>query len=400
MEDEVMEAAVRNTSASAAAATEEDRAGRDYDYANRLPPATAADAARSAAESHADAEASRKVALFVSPRIVDTSPRSSTTTSSNPTSIPIPPSVQLTKANSRLEHENALLRSELMAFKKMNDLEREDNLDALGGAADTLQSQALELETKMKVAAERIAAAAERDQKEQGRLVEGLVQQYGRVVIEMCQRVSQSKSTSSLNSNMHQDRDNSMFATTSRGPLGTMVVPVELENYLTSLGSGLGDLPDGAAGRSLLRRDNEERNMDRRTAVLAAAFLDPLLAGSTRGRAAMSTLKTKLGSVGIAPGLMSQKWRGDKNAVSSLFDRLEAKLVVEHGIQETQAAQLAEMEGRAGTGAGANNDEVERVAHMARLNSASATSAAAAAATKQLDVGALLDRKLKLAGRR
>ena len=311
------------------------------------------------------------------------------------------PSLQLNKANSRLEHENALLRSELMAFKKMNDLEREDNLDAMGGTADTLQSQALELETKMKAAAERIAAAAERDQKEQGRLVDGLVQQFGRVVIEMCQRVSQSKSTSSLNSNMHQDRDNSMFATTSRGPLGTMVVPVELENHLTSLGSGLGDLPDGTSGRSLLRRDNEERNLDRRTAVLAAAFLDPLLAGSTRGRAAMSTLKTKLGSVGISPVLMSQKWRGDRKAVSSLFDRLEAKLIAEHGIQQSQAAQLAEMEGRVGSGAGANDDETERVERMppmARLNSASAANAASA--NKQVDVGALLDRKLKLAGRR
>jgi hypothetical protein len=217
----------------------------------------------------------------------------------------------------------------------------------------------------------------------------------------MCQRVSQSKSTSSLNSNMHQDRDNSMFATTSRGPLGTMVVPVELENYLTSLGSGLGDLPDGTSGRSLLRRDNEERNLDRRTAVLAAAFLDPLLAGSTRGRAAMSTLKTKLGSVGISPVLMSQKWRGDRKAVSSLFDRLEAKLVAEHGIQQSQAAQLAEMEGRVGSGAGANDDETERAERMppmARLNSASAANAASA--NTQVDVGALLDRKLKLAGRR
>jgi hypothetical protein len=100
---------------------------------------------------------------------------------------------------------------------------------------------------------------------------------------------------------------------------------------------------------------------------------------------------------------MSQKWRGDRKAVTSLFDRLEAKLVAERGIQESQAAQLAEMEGRVGSGAGASANDVEteraeRMPPMARLNSASAANAAAAA--KQVDVGALLDRKLKLAGRR
>ena len=278
----------------------------------------------------------------------------------------------------RLAQENAILRAEIMAFKKMSQIESEDKLEVLEGEAGSLQAQARALETQIKDTETRIAQATEEEQRQQGRLNDTLVQQYGRVVIEMSQRVLRSRVLPS------RDDERSMFAATSRGPLGTMQVPPELETYLSSVGLGLNDLPSGQAGRSQAKREQEEKNLCRRTAVLAGAFLDPTL-GHTRGRAALSTLKTRMAAAEIDVSLMQNKWMVKRMNLNNIFDRLDERLKIELENQESNQASLAAMAGRSSPTPG------KPASHLLQRASTSGKDS-----SNIVDVNALLDRKLRL----
>jgi hypothetical protein len=304
-------------------------------------------------------------------------------------------SERLADADAKLSYENAILRAELSAFKKINALERAETLEVMEGEASTLHEQAKMLESHVQQASARMAANAERAFADQGRLPEGLMQQYGRVVVEMCQRLQ----TAGGAGVRAQDEGHSMFAISSHGPLGTMAVPPELEKYLVKLNLGVQNLPTGTAGRSSSKRDTEEKALCRRSAVLAGAFLDPTL-GSARGRAAMSTLRTRLHASDVKPEMMAGMWRLGATDLADMFKRLDETLAVEAAEQRHEASiraqSLAQMEGRLSVRTGstlpsAHDDADPAPRSLARTASAS---------TKQVDVSALLDRKLKLAGRR
>jgi uncharacterized protein YbjQ (UPF0145 family) len=240
-----------------------------------------------------------------------------------------------------LEAANKKLREELSYFRKMTIAEREAAVEAMAVQANRLHAQA-EVSRKL------WSSSHNQDKDDANaipldKLQESLVYQYGRVVLDITQKLQKGGSTDKQ-SGVRKGGANSStissidyFASRSQigadlGPLEGWTVPREVESYLSKMGLSdkdiLADSTFIAARRGSVKANLEARTRSRRTALLAAAFLDPAIAnaGNSKGRNSMSTLRSRLTSTGTSTQPFQGKWCKDPAVVEDLFTRLDEKM--------------------------------------------------------------------------